>query len=113
MKRHYFIVPAMLTLCISCINNPLDSKQDEQLKNGSPLRSLLSKSGSTIQEDSLTIMSNIQKDIDHLMMNRIVFKDSIYILAIKRQDAIFLGVPEAVYDRYIEYVAGLNQQENN
>ena len=44
-------------------------------------------------------------------MSRIIFKDSVYILAIKRQDAIFLGVSEETYDRYMEYVEKLNNLE--
>lgn len=79
------------------------------MKKDSPLRAILTKSDSGIQEDSLTMMSKIQKDLDHLMMSRIIFKDSTFILGIKRQDAIFLGIPEEMFNSYIEYVARLNE----
>lgn len=65
-----------------------------------------------MQGDSLFMMNKIQKDVDHLMMNRIIFKDSVYVLAIRREDAIFLGVSEETYDRYVEYVEGLNGTSN-
>lgn len=75
---------------------------------------LLTKSGMerSVQGDSLFMMNKIQKDVDHLMMNRIIFKDSVYVLAIRREDAIFLGVSEETYDRYVEYVEGLNGTSN-
>lgn len=75
---------------------------------------LLTKSGMerSVQGDSLFMMNKIQKDLDHLMMNRIIFKDSVYVLAIRREDAIFLGVSEETYDRYVEYVEGLNGTSN-
>jgi len=103
----------MLIFCSACINNPLDSKQEDHICKDNPLRALLTKSASiNHQEDSLTMMSRLQKDVDHMMMNRIIFKDSIYVLAIRRQDAAFLGVSEDVYDRYVEYVSGLNKTGN-
>ena len=42
------------------------------------------------------------------MMNRIIYRDSVYTLSIKRQDAIFLGIPEDTYDKYVDYVNTLN-----
>lgn len=108
MKLNFAIL-LMLVMCCACINNPLDSKQEDHIKEKNPLRAILTKSGSVSEpEDSLVKMSKLQKDVDHLMMNRIIFKDSIYILAIRRQDAVFLGVSEETYDRYVEYVIKLN-----
>lgn len=101
-------------LFLGCANNPLDSKQDDYSNEGAPLQILLTKSGMerSVQGDSLFMMNKIQKDVDHLMMNRIIFKDSVYVLAIRREDAIFLGVSEETYDRYVEYVEGLNGTSN-
>lgn len=62
------------------------------------------------QEDSLIIMSKLQSDVDNLMMGRVIFKDSVFILSIKKKDANFLGVSEDVYDRYLDYVDKLNEQ---
>lgn len=100
----------MLLMCSSCIENPLDSKADDQLEQKSRLRAILSKSSPSIQEDSLTMMSKIQKDADHIMMNQIVFKDSIFILNLKPQDAAFLGISNEIYARYSEYVTSLNNR---
>ena len=98
-----------LVILYSCISNPLDSKQEDLGNNDSPLRTLLTKSAPIQQEDSLVIMSRLQKDVNYLMMNRIVFKDSVYVLAIKKHEALFLDVPEDVYDHYVEYVYSLNE----
>ena len=35
---------------------------------------------------------------------------SILSLAIKKEDALFLGVTEDVYDKYLDYVVRLNEQ---
>ena len=42
------------------------------------------------------------------MLSRVIKKDDIYILSIKREDAIFLGVDNETYDRYLDYVERLN-----
>jgi len=112
MKKLSFIVIVLALLC-SCINNPLDSRFEDYSENDKRLRSLVSKSVFVEHEDSLTMMSKLQKDENFLMMSRIVFKDSVYVLGIKRQDAIFLGVSEDVYDQYVEYVSSLNNSLDN
>ena len=38
-----------------------------------------------VQEDSLTMKYKLQSDVDHLMMSQILYKDSVFILAIKRK----------------------------
>ena len=47
------------------------------------------------------MISEIQGDIDNLMLSRVIKKDDLYILSIKREDAIFLGVDNETYDRYL------------
>lgn len=49
-------------------------------------------------------------DVDNLMMGRVIQQGSIFILAIKREDALFLGVSADIYDKYIDYVDRLNEQ---
>lgn len=72
----------------------------------------MTKSGTIPQEDSLTTISKLQSDVDNLMMARILQKDGIYILALKLEDALFLGISEDVYEHYLNYVARLNEQLN-
>lgn len=103
----------LAALCISCINNPLDSKFEDNLKKSNPLKSIATKSHTLEHGDSLIIMNKIQKDVNHLMMNRIIYKDSVFILGIKREDARFLGVPDEIYEKYQEYVENLNKTGNS
>lgn len=100
----------MLFLCCSCIRNTVDAQFDDVQDKPRTLRSLMTKSGTYPQEDSLTMMSKLQSDVDNLMMGRVVMKDGAFVLALKREDALFLGVSEDVYDRYLDYVDRLNEQ---
>ena len=100
----------MIFLCSSCIENTVDAQYEEDSEKPKTLRSLMTKSGTIPQEDSLTVKSKLQSDIDNLMMGRVIQKDGIFVLAFKREDAEFLGVSDDVYDRYMDYVDRLNNQ---
>lgn len=108
--RYYFPILAILFLLSACVENTIDSEQAEKHGDQRKLRSILTKSFSFHQEDSLTIMSKLQSDVDNLMMGRVIQQDSIFILAIKREDALFLGVSAEIYDKYMDYVDRLNEQ---
>lgn len=107
MKHYLFVLT--LIVCCSCVENPIDSQQLEEQNIPRSLRSLMTKSSSTPQEDSLTIMSKLQSDVDNLMMGRVIKKDSLFVLAIKKEDALFLGVSQDIYDKYLDYVDRLNE----
>lgn len=108
MKKNLYIFLVAFTCC-SCIQNPLDSQPIERQSEPKSLRSLVTKSGIAIIEDSIMIMSKVQADVDNLMMGRVTLKDSLFVLAIKKEDALFLGVSESIYDDYLEYVDRLNE----
>lgn len=108
--RFYLPILAILFLLSACVENAVDSEHADNNGGQRTLRSILTKSSSFHQEDSLTIMSNLQTDVDNLMMGRVIQQDSIFILAIKREDALFLGVSADIYDKYIDYVDRLNEQ---
>lgn len=55
-------------------------------------------------------MSKLQADVDNMMRGRVIQKDSVFVLAIKKEDALFLGINEDVYERYLDYVDRLNEQ---
>lgn len=71
MKR-YFYVTILLFLCCACVENTVDSQHVEEHDGPRTLRSLLTKSSMMPQEDSLTIMSKLQSDVDNLMMGRVL-----------------------------------------
>lgn len=102
------VVSAVVAMLSGCIN---DTTTDVKVNNIKEQMQMVEKVLSRTvvnQTDSLTMMSRQQSDVDNLMMGRVVFKDGIYTLAIKREDAIFLGVSEEIYDKYQKYVEELN-----
>lgn len=102
------VISAVVAMLSGCIN---DTTTDVKVNNIKEQMQMVEKVLSRTvvnQTDSLTMMSRQQSDVDNLMMGRVVFKDSIYTLAIKREDAIFLGVSEEIYDKYQKYVEELN-----
>ena len=109
MKQYPYVL-ILLFLCCSCFENAVDSGHREEQDHPTTLQSLLTKSAAMPQEDSITIMSKLQSDVDNLMMGRVVQQDSVFVLAIKREAALFLGVSDEVYDRYLDYVDCLNEQ---
>ena len=108
------VVVVFATIFVSCVENTLDGKiVVKEPSQGLTLESLTTRGTIPIEEDSLTIRSKQQADVDNLMMSRIVQKDGQYILAIKKEDALFLGISEDVYNEYVgvvnEYNAILQQ----
>lgn len=113
--KHFFSFILMLGIFISCVENTVDSMQsDNDSKEGTKtLRERIMHSrtsGTVVQMDSLKMVSIAQSDLNTMMMNQICQKDSIFILAISRTDAISLGVSDELYDHYVGYVARLNEQ---
>ena len=111
---YHLLVIVFSALLISCVENTLDGKiVVKEPSQGLTLESLTTRGTIPIEEDSLTIRSKQQADVDNLMMSRIVQKDGQYILAIKKEDALFLGISEDVYNEYVgvvnEYNAILQQ----
>ncbi len=111
---YHLLVIVFSALLISCVENTLDGKiVVKEPSQGLTLESLTTRGTIPIEEDSLTIRSRQQADVDNLMMSRIVQKDGQYILAIKKEDALFLGISEDVYNEYVgvvnEYNAILQQ----
>ena len=100
----------MSVTCFSCSRNELefiDTVVDEQPLS---IKSLATKSSApTYILDSLQLELLLQSDPDILMINRTVFKDGIYSLAISRESAYDVGVTQETYDMYLEYLELLNE----
>lgn len=106
---YHLLVIVFSALLISCVENTLDGKiVVKEPSQGLTLESLTTRGTIPIEEDSLTIRSKQQADVDNLMMSRIVQKDGQYILAIKKEDALFLGISEDVYNEYVGVVNEYN-----
>lgn len=94
----------------SCVSDPVevDRNLPDHKSQSESLESILTRSGVAEPEDSLTMVSKMQSDVDNLMLSRIVLRDSIYVLCINREAATYLGVNNEVYDKYLDYVDELN-----
>lgn len=104
-----FIYTIFIFTLYSCYSVPASIDiQEEESSKGSSSRLATTRSTVITREDSLKMISDIQGDIDNLMLSRVIKKDDLYILSIKREDAIFLGVDNETYDRYLDYVERLN-----
>ena len=97
-----------LLLFSSCVEEQVSPLRGGDEPQNSFKALLKTKSAPLSKLDSLKILSNIQSDVDNLMLGCVIMKDSIYVLAIKKEDAVFLGVSDDVYTRYQEYVEDLN-----
>ena len=106
----YIFIFFTLLLTTSCLNNSLDSSIVDNQEKTRTLNTLTTRSVSTIPNDSLSIKSKQQSDLDLFMLSRIVQKDGSYTLAIKKQDALFLGVSESMYDFYLNLATEYNNQ---
>lgn len=94
--------------CVSCVEPPTEAEYNDRCDKQRSLRTVLTRSTDLIQEDSLTIMSKLQSDVDNLMMGRVIQRDSVFVLAIHKEDALFIGISEDVYNKYLDYVDWLN-----
>ena len=109
MKR--LTILALLCAAASCA---IQEQPANEMSPEAPLtlKSLLSPStrSSAGDADSAFVRSCIQSDKDLFMLNRVVFRDSVYVLSLKEDDALFLGISREMYGRYVDYVNALNEQ---
>lgn len=110
MKKLYAV--AVVVFLSACINERLEEKyfSDET----SELKAIATKADDNQYvnpADSLFGKSIIQSDLDNLMISRIICKEGVYALSIKKEAASFLGVSGEMYDFYSEYVNSLNANQ--
>lgn len=103
----------LISALYSCYSVPASIDiQEIERSTGKDKTFVTTRSIIITREDSLKMISNVQGDIDNLMLSRIIKKEGIYILSIKREDAIFLGVDNETYDRYLDYIERLNSNND-
>lgn len=109
MKKIYYVVLLFSSLCYGCIRDNVDNNVEQSKESTtSSLSSVITRSSDEIIVDSLVVMRIQQSDHDNLMMSRILFKNNKYELCIKREDAIYFGIDNDLYDEYVSYVERLN-----
>ena len=101
-----------ILLLFSCYAVPSEYDEVEYCEsNAKSQKDPTTCSATIVKDDSITMVSRVQGDLNNLMLSRIVKRDDIYVLSIKREDEIFLGVSNELYDTYIEYVDVLNSHK--
>ena len=112
MKRMSLISALLLIVLsiISCSRNVLETAPPKAGADSFDVESLLTKSAApTCQMDSIELAVFFQTDKDHIMINRVIFKDSVYVLGLSRSSAYDIGISKDLYGKYLEYVDELNR----
>lgn len=100
----------MTTLCCGCVRDNVDQKNNKAEESTTrSLSSILTRSSDNVVVDDNVAMSIQQSDHDNFMMSRVLFRNNKYELCLKREDAIFFGVDNDLYDEYVSYVEKLNE----
>ena len=97
-----------MTACVEEQHNQVQTEKDDI--DSSPSARFRTKATGINDTDSLKVQSKIQSDMENLLMNRIVFRDSAYVLSLSQDAAAIIGIPNDIYNRYLGYVEELNRQ---
>ncbi len=104
-----FVIVFALFFSMGCVRDNVDeNEQTSEKSSNRTLESLVTRTSTYDEADSLIIMSQQQADLDNFMMSRIVYKTDRYELCLKREDAAFFGISDDLYNEYILYVEKLN-----
>lgn len=91
---------------VSCTLTELTPEQiQNELKNPEKLRTRCPG----VPADTLEMLSRIQSDKEMMLLNQIWFKDGSFVLGLSRNDAMDLGIPVEMYDRFLNYVNKANE----
>lgn len=108
---HSLLCVALLIIASACVNKKINgSSVESESSEKSIIERFKTKSIGLNDLDSLKLKSRMQSDFDNLIMNRIVFRDSMYVLSLSKESASIIGIPESLYNRYVDYIRELNNQ---
>lgn len=108
---HSLLYVALLIIASACVNEKINgSSVESESSEESIIERFKTKSIGLNDLDSLKLKSRMQSDFDNLIMNRIVFRDSMYVLSLSKESASIIGIPESLYNRYVDYIRELNNQ---
>lgn len=106
MKKIYLLL-FIFCLC-SCKDDDLynsPSPNDEAVTPKSPIGAL--------PADSLFIKYNMQSNSELILSDRIVCKDSRFVLDLSPQEASELLIPNETYQKYVEIVEKMNKKSQS
>ena len=62
-----------------------------------------------LPEDSLNIKYMMQTNSDLIISDRIIYKNSIYVLDLSLEEAKQLSISDKMYQKYVEIVSNMNK----
>lgn len=105
MKGYVLLFALFLS---SCAVAELAAEDERESGRGERPGMLRTKSGGA-GTDSLAVLSTLQSDTELMLLNQIYYKDGRLVLALCREEAVDLGVPEDLYDRYAAEINRANE----
>lgn len=106
----------IISLLFSCSVEQVFVETDNAQSSGMTLKSVLmstkSSDGQISAKDSVVFASKVQSDPCRLLFSRIICRDNCFVLTLSKEDARFLGIDDALYGQYEEYVSKLNEHKN-
>ncbi len=95
-----------IILIASCADN--DILPDKSF-NGNAAEVDSTKTVGELPEDSLNIKYMMQTNSDLIISDRIIYKNSIYVLDLSLEEAKQLSISDKMYQKYVEIVSNMNK----
>jgi hypothetical protein len=106
MKKYLFLLPfTFLLLATSCTNE----REEALLKSSKNKCS--SQPEFIIAPDTLAVKKLLQTDAECVMLNHITFIDGECVLLLNEEEALEIGIPVEIYEKYDSYVKTTNSAE--
>lgn len=96
MKAFVLLPVLLLSSCAVAELVAETGKEDVRQERPGMLRTR--SSGAT--SDSLSVLSRLQSDVELMLLDQIYCDGGVLVLALSREDALDLGIPEELYDKY-------------
>ena len=106
-KNTVFMLTTILLAITSCRDSEIISEQ----RNGSDATTRTVSDEMNISSDEAIYKA--QSDFENMLMDQIVYRDSVYILNMSRDEARDLTIPDRLYVVYTNLVEKLNGKQEN
>jgi len=101
IKKYLFLAFLLGLITIGCRK---DIKSIEMEKT---------QSRAEVRQDSLETLFKMQSNADLMLSDRIILKNSVYVLDMSEKEASELHISPELYHKYVEAVKGMNYSNDN
>lgn len=98
------LVYIFLLKAISCHDSDV-------IENQSNVSEITPDASSQVNPTSDEDTYRAQSDFENMLVDQIIYRDSVYILNMSKEEAIDLTIPDSLYVHYIKLVENLNGQK--